>query len=229
MNTLSFPKTDSPLSHLIPTVRLPCLVAQTTGFGVGTNDAKVKFGESIVVFGAGGVGLNIVQAASMTSAYPIIAVDLHDNRLALAKKMGATHLYNANTTDPFLEIKKLLGDSAIDVFVDNTGLPEIISKGYEITASNGRVILVGVPKANDKTLLNTLPLHFGKTISGSFGGDTVPDADIPRYMTLYNLGLMNLEALITRVVSLDDINDAIDAMRDGSIQGRVIVRMGRSS
>ena len=130
------------------------------------------------------MGLNIVQAASMTSAYPIIAVDLHDNRLALAKKMGATHLYNANTTDPFLEIKKLLGDSIIDVFVDNTGLPEIISKGYEITASNGRVILVGVPKANDKTLLNTLPSILEKPYPDPFGGDTVPDADIPRYMTI---------------------------------------------
>ena len=73
--------------------------AVTTGFGVVTNNAQLKIGETVVVYGAGGIGLNIIQAAALTSAYPVIAVDLHDNRLALAQTMGATHLINARTED----------------------------------------------------------------------------------------------------------------------------------
>ena len=197
--------------------------AVTTGFGVVVNNAKMKIGESVVVFGAGGVGLNIIQAASLTSAYPIIAVDLFDGRLELAKKMGATHCINSNTEDASEAIKNILSEAALDVFIDNTGVPSIISLGYKLTHSQGRVILVGVPKAGNETTINTLPLHFGKVITGSHGGETIPEVDIPRYHEMYRGNRIKLKELITHRVPLSKINEAITGMRDGSIHGRVVI------
>lgn len=197
--------------------------AVTTGFGVVLNNAKLKIGETVVVFGAGGIGLNIIQAASLCSAYPIIAVDLFDGRLDLAKKMGATHVINAKNTDAFAEIKKIMGTQKLDVFIDNTGKPDIIRQGYDLTHAQGRVILVGVPKAGADTSLFTLPLHFGKIITGSQGGEAIPQEDIPRYHNLYRQGQIKLKELITKRVKLAQINEAISGMRDGSISGRVVV------
>ncbi|EHI48712.1 Zn-dependent alcohol dehydrogenase, class III [SAR116 cluster alpha proteobacterium HIMB100] len=199
--------------------------AVTTGFGVITNNAKLKIGESLVVYGAGGVGLNIIQAAAMTSAHPIIAVDIHPGRLQLATEMGATHTIDANSVIPQNEIKAIIGDSGLDVFVDNTGIPEIIETGYELTSSRGRVILVGVPKAGNKTSIFTLPLHFGKTVSGSHGGEAVPEIDIPRYLSLSEAGKMKLKNLITHRVSLSEINNGLAGMKNGTISGRVLVTM----
>jgi S-(hydroxymethyl)glutathione dehydrogenase/alcohol dehydrogenase len=102
--------------------------AVTTGFGVVVNNAKVRIGDSVVVYGAGGIGLNIVQAAYLAGAHPIIAVDLHDGRLELAGRMGATHLLNATETDVGKRIRDIIG--AADVFRDNTGLPTGIELGY---------------------------------------------------------------------------------------------------
>ena len=199
--------------------------AVTTGFGVITNNAKLKIGESIVVYGAGGVGLNIIQAAAMTSAHPIIAIDLYAGRLDIAQKMGATHIINGSTTNPETEIKKILSGSSVDVFIDNTGLPQIIELGFGLTGGKGRVILVGVPHAGNKTNIYTLPLHFGKSISGSHGGETIPHLDIPRYLSLQKSGKMKLENLITHRISLDGINDGIKGMKNGTIHGRVVIKM----
>src|SRR5690606_11444204 len=112
---------------------------------------------SVVVFGAGGIGLNIVQAAALSGAYPVIAVDLYDGRLGLAREMGATHLVNASSGDAFGQLDKVLNGRTLDVFIDNTGKPDIIRKGYESVQAQGRVVLVGVPKAGDETSLATLP------------------------------------------------------------------------
>lgn len=199
--------------------------AVTTGFGVVVNNAKLTIGESAVVFGAGGVGLNIVQAAALVSAYPIIAVDLYDNKLELAKKMGATHTINARTTDAREAIKAILGAAGADVFIDNTGQPPIIEMGYELTKPQGRVILVGVPKKGKTINVYSLPLHFGKVITGSHGGEAIPEVDIPRYLQLYREGRLHLKELITQRFTLDTINEAIDGMRSGAISGRCMVTM----
>ena len=140
--------------------------AVTTGFGVVENNANLKIGESVLVYGAGGVGLNIIQASKLKSAWPIIAVDLVDSRLELAGKLGATHLINGSNSDVEEEIKKIVGIKGLDVFIDNTGITEIMKKGFELTKNEGRIILVGVPKKGDELSIYTLPLHFGKVITG---------------------------------------------------------------
>jgi len=199
--------------------------AVTTGFGVVLNNAKLKIGESVAVYGAGGVGLNIVQAAAMVSAYPIIAVDLHDAKLRLALEMGATHLINAAREDAAKAIAAIAGAEGVDCFIDNTGLPVVIETGYRLTKPQGRVVLVGVPKKGNDISIHSLPLHFGKGLAGSHGGEAIPETDIPRYQNLFRHGRMKLRELITDRFSLDQINTAIDKMRAGTLVGRCLIRM----
>jgi len=197
--------------------------AVTTGFGVVENNAKLKMGEAVVVFGAGGVGLNIIQAAAMVSAWPIIAIDRYDSRLDLAKQLGASHCINSNTIDAEAAIKDVLSGQVLDVFIDNTGVPEIIELGYRLSHALGRVILVGVPRLGNNLSLYSLPLHFGKQLTGSQGGETHPQHDIPRYLRLQQQGRLKLEPLVSAHYPLEQINSAIDAMRDGAIAGRVMI------
>lgn len=199
--------------------------AVTTGFGVVENNANLRIGESVVVFGAGGIGLNIVQAAALVSAYPIVAVDRYENKLSLARVMGASHLVNTSLGDARQAILDSVGPAGADVFIDNTGQPAIIEMGYQVTKPQGRVVLVGVPRKGQDASIHTLPLHFGKRITGSHGGEALPHADIPRYQQLYRAGRIRLRELVTDYCTLDQINDAIARIRNGQVAGRCLVRM----
>jgi S-(hydroxymethyl)glutathione dehydrogenase/alcohol dehydrogenase len=200
--------------------------AVTTAFGVINNNAQLKIGQSIIVFGAGGVGLNIVQGAAMVGAYPIIAVDLHDNRLELAKRLGATHLINSRTSDAEAEIRKIIGNDGVDAAVDNTGNVKVIELLYALTNSTGRTILVGVPPKESKASIHTLPLHFDRSLFGSHGGECQPDVDIPRYVRLCQAGKLSFKGIVGKRYPLTEINQAISDITDGSIAGRAIVTMG---
>jgi len=199
--------------------------AVTTGLGTINNNAKLKFGDSVIIFGSGGIGLNMIQGAKMASAYPIVAVDLFDERLEFGKKFGATHTINTKNQDLYNEIEKIIGKSKFDVVIDNTGNTDVISKGYDLTSESGRLVLVGVPRKGDKANFYTLPIHFGKKIVGSHGGDTNPTVDIPKYVKLYEENILDLDSLITNIYTLGNINSAINDMRDGNIAGRCIVKM----
>ena len=213
---------DTP-AHILPL--FGC--ALTTGFGAVTNNAKVKLGEAVVVLGAGGVGLNIIQAAALSGAFPIIAVDLHNNRLDLARKLGATHTVNGAATDTRTAIKDILASvhmpQGADVCIDNTGQSQCIAMAYELTHAQGRTVCVGVPAQNDATTMYTLPLHFGKSITGSHGGETVPHEDIPRYLRFVQSKNIDLNVLISERYPLEEINTAIDNMRSGEISGRCLI------
>lgn len=195
--------------------------AVTTALGIINNDAKVKIGQSIAVFGCGGVGLNVVQAAAMVSADPIIAIDIYDSKLEFARKFGATHVLNGKTADLRAEIKKIAG--LVDVAVENTGNVKLIELAYELTAPQGRTILVGVPRHNEDITIHSLPLHFGKVLTGCEGGQTNPPVDIPRYLRLYRAGKLKLDGIITHRFPLEKINAALDTVRSGEA-GRCIVQ-----
>lgn len=198
--------------------------AITTGFGVIDNDAKLKIGESVVIFGSGGIGLNMIQAAKLKGAYPIIAVDIYDERLDLAKKHNADFLINSRIEkDIRRSILNISKD--IDVFVDNTGNVDVIELGYDLVNEKGRVVLVGVPKYDEKISINTLPLHFGKKLIGSEGGSTDPSIDIPKYLKLVDQGILDISKQITQVCSLTDINDAISDMKNGVNKGKIIIEL----
>jgi S-(hydroxymethyl)glutathione dehydrogenase/alcohol dehydrogenase len=200
--------------------------AVTTGFGVINNNAQLKIGQSIAVFGAGGIGLNIVQAAALVSAHPIIAVDLFDNRLDLARSLGATHLINSREQDAESEVRKIAGPQGVDAAIDNTGNVKVIEMAYRLTGARGRTVLVGVPPKESAAAIYTLPLHFEKTITGSHGGEALPEHDIPNYVRLVLSGKLDLRPLIGRCYPLTEINQALADMRSGEIAGRAIVRIG---
>ena len=199
--------------------------AVTTAVGVINNDAQLKIGQSIVIFGIGGVGLNIAQAAQMVSGNPIIGVDIVDSKIEKSKSWGVNYGFNSVTTpDLKAQILRLVGSGGADVVVDTTGRPRVIELAYELTHADGRTILVGVPRKGDNVNIYTLPLHFNKILTGSHGGSAVPDIEIPRLIRLVNQGLMKLDGLFTHKFSLANINDAIAALRSGEA-GRVLIKM----
>ena len=197
--------------------------AVTTGLGTIENKARVRFGDIVVVFGAGGIGLNLIQGASLAGAAQIVAVDLHDNRLELAKQLGATDVINGTHEDAFEAISRALNGEAADIFIENTGKPDVIAKGYHVIIASGLVVLVGVPKTGAEANIHTLDLHFGKSITGTTGGEAQPHLDIPRYMRLFERRRMSLAPLITEVAPLEKINHLIEGMRSGRTAGRCLI------
>ena len=197
--------------------------AVTTAAGVISNDAKLKLGESVVVFGVGGVGLNVIQFADLAGANPIIAVDLIDEKLEMAKQRGATHLVNPSRLDVASEIRKIVGDAGPDKVIETTGVKSVIEQAYELTHADGTCVLVGVPR--EKVTIYTLPIHFNKTLTGSHGGSARPHIDIPRIMRLASAGRISFEGIITDEYPLDEVNSALDKMLSGR-SGRILLRIG---
>ncbi|HXT41008.1 MAG TPA: zinc-binding dehydrogenase [Candidatus Angelobacter sp.] len=198
--------------------------AVTTALGLINNLAQLKIGQSIAVLGCGGVGLNVVQGAAMVAADPIIAIDIHDHKLDLARSFGATHLINTTRSDLRDEVRKIVGRAGVDVFVENTGLVNLIEAAYELTGARGRTILVGVPRHDQDITIHSLPLHFGKVLTGCEGGSSDPNVDIPRYLNLYAKGKLDLDRLITHRHPLSGINRALDEFRSGLV-GRCVITM----
>jgi S-(hydroxymethyl)glutathione dehydrogenase/alcohol dehydrogenase len=195
--------------------------AVTTAAGVVNNDAHVKIGESVVIFGVGGVGLNLVQFAYLAGANPIVAIDLIDSKLDMAKARGATHCLNSGKlTDVAGEIRKIVGSKGPDKVLETTGVKSVIELAYELTNSDGTCVLVGVP--NEKVTIYTLPIHFNKVLTGSHGGDARPHVDIPRIIGLMKAGRISFDGIITHQFGLDQVNDAINLVRSGTA-GRVLL------
>jgi S-(hydroxymethyl)glutathione dehydrogenase/alcohol dehydrogenase len=199
--------------------------AITTAIGVINNNAQVKVGQSVVVFGVGGVGLCIAQAAQLVSAYPVVAIDVVDSKLEMAKRFGATHCINSkNVSDIEKAVRDIVGAQGADVVVETTGIARVIETAYGLAYSKGKTILVGVPRKGDNISIYSLPLHFKKILTGSEGGDSEPHNDIPRYVRLVQAGKFRLDGLITHEFPLEKINQAIALVRAGEA-GRVVVKM----
>ena len=199
--------------------------AITTGFGVVHHDARLCIGESIVVLGVGGVGLAVVLGASLAGAHPIVAVDVSSAKLEMARRYGATHTVLGGTTRVGDEIRCCLEGRGADVAVENTGRPEVIETSYEITHARGRTILVGVPPAGARISIDSMPLHFGKVMTGSHGGGSVPSDDIPRYLRMEAAGRFGLQDMISHRYELENVNLALEAMRRGEVI-RAVIAMG---
>ena len=198
--------------------------AVTTAFGVVDNDAQLKIGQSVLIFGIGGVGLSIAQAASMKSGYPIVGVDVTDKKLRIGKSFGLTHGLSASRKDLDGQIREIVGSAGADVVIETTGNSRVIEEAYNLTHPDGKTILVGVPNKGDNISIPSLPLHFNRVLTGSHGGGSVPDQDIPRIIRLIDAGKLNVEGLITHEFSLDNINEAVEVFRSGEA-GRVILSM----
>ncbi len=198
--------------------------------GVGAiSKAGIEPGNSVVILGAGGVGQNLIQGAALVSAYPIVAVDLADEKLHLARQLGATHCINAKTCDLSREIPSIVGDDLADVVIDSTGHVEMLEIAYQLTRTDGVTMLISGPKVGYNVSLNPGPLHFGRTVTGfQVITESQPHHQIPRYIKLANAGKLKLKELITDSASLDDINTVVAKMRSGKLTGRCIIELGAS-
>jgi len=196
-----------------------CLLADTltTGFGVINNDAKVKLGEAVVIIGCGGIGLGTVLGAKLAGAHPVIAVDVQDHKLEVAARYGATHVINSTNEDFSEAILKLLGGARPDVVVDGTGNPAVLEKAFALAGNFARVVGVGVMAHDRKISLNTLPLHLGKVLRGSHGGESLPAEDIPRYLRMMRDGRFDPKGFVSHRISLAEVNDGIAKMRSGEV------------
>lgn len=203
-----------------------CLLgcAVTTGVGVILNEARVRPGESVAVFGCGGVGLNAIQGALYAKAYPIIAVDREPESLKMASEFGATHFINSKSEDVLGEIKKITQDKGANFVIITAASPAFIEAALETSSIPGSVYLAGVPPAGSKITIDALSIHRKRTLTGSYGGGCVPDRDIVRYLELYRKGHIKLKELIFKVVTLEDIGKGVGLLMCGS-PGRCIVDM----
>jgi len=197
----------------------------TTAFGIINNEAKLKFGESILVIGCGGVGLNVLQGAKLASAFPIVGIDINESKRKLCQDF-TTHFINSTTQDIVTELSNF-NIKNFDVIIDTTGNDSIISKTLNLLSDSGRYILVGQTKPEQSIKIENAVHLFGgegKTIMATQGGKTSPTNDIQRYIKLHKAGLINLENIVTHEFGLDEINDAFDLLRSGQA-GRIMIKM----
>jgi Zn-dependent alcohol dehydrogenase len=191
--------------------------ALTTAMGIIDNEVDLKFGESVAVIGTGGVGLNLIQAAAMKSACPIIAVDNNLSKAQMCLDLGASKFYTS--------IDQIEGK--VDIVIDTTGIPEVISQGISILSNTGRMILVGQPAPGKFVeVMNAVNLFngIGQSIKATQGGKTNPQEDIPRYIRLHKEGLLDVSKLITHTFTLDQINEAFDLLKSGNA-GRIMIKI----
>ena len=199
--------------------------AITSGFGAVNNDAKVKIGQSLLIFGLGGMGLSISEACSLVSANPIVGIDIHDSKLKLSQKFGVTHtILNKNSDTVSKKIREIFGEKGPEIVFETTGDSKLMEKAYEITPNDGKTIFVGVP--NDKISIYSLPLAFDKKIEVSHGGDSTPDKEIPRYIKLSENKGIDYKKFITDEFDLKGVNDAIKLFRSGKA-GRIILKISK--
>ncbi len=185
-----------------------------TGVGAVMNTAKVTMGSSVAVFGCGGVGLSIIQAACLSGAYPIIAVDVADAKLELAKRLGATHCVNSITEKVVRRITEING-RGVDYAFEAIGLPEVVAQAFDATDSAGTTLMVGMPPAGATVPVSGMGLLVGKTLKGAYYGSTRFRIDMPALVDLYMAGKLKLDELITHTYALDGINEAFDLLRNG--------------
>jgi Zn-dependent alcohol dehydrogenase len=195
-----------------------------TGLGAVINRARVGPGSSVVVIGAGGVGLNSIQGAHLVGAHPIIAIDLLDNKLKTAYTFGATHALNATKEDIQTAVSEITGGRLADYVFVTGGTTSATEQAYSMTRKRGMVVLVGIPD-----WISAMPVPIGPTvltekiITGSLMGTTRLSVDIPWLVALYKENRLKLDELITARYSLDQINDALVAMQSGSVLRNVIL------
>ena len=211
----------------------PVGCAVMTGVGAAINAAQVRPGDSVAVFGVGGVGLSVVAGAAISGAYPIIVVDLSDEKLEFAKKFGATHGINASRDDAVAKIREMMGggmtagvDHAFDAIGAKVTMEQVLMAARARRPGEregGQGIIVGVPHGEPATPVMGM-LFGGKVYRGAPGGCSIPDRDFPMMIRWFQEGRLPLDQLVTKEYSLEQINEACTDLRAGKIAGRAIVK-----
>ena len=195
-----------------------------TGFGAVVNRARVEVMSSCVIIGAGGVGLNSIQGAAISGAYPVVAVDVEDSKLKAAKTFGATHTINSAKEDPVKAVKELTEGAGADYVFITVGNCKVIQDGVAMSGPRGMTVIVGLPRFTDA--ISFSPFVFIKderVLTGSFMGTTQLQTDIPKLVQLYKAGILKLDELITHRFPLEKVNEAIDEVLAGKALRNVIM------
>jgi Zn-dependent alcohol dehydrogenase len=196
--------------------------AVLTGVGAVVNTARVEPGTSVAVFGLGGVGLSTVLGARAAGAFPIVAVDLLEVKLALARELGATHTLNANNGDVVEVIKELTGGGVHYAF-ESVGNERVLVQAYQATRRGGTTVTIGLPHPSRQFSIPAVSLVAEeRTVKGSYMGSAVPRRDIPRLIGLYQAGQLPVNRLLSREIRLDEVNSAFDGLASGATVRQVI-------
>jgi S-(hydroxymethyl)glutathione dehydrogenase / alcohol dehydrogenase len=199
-----------------------CAVA--TGFGAVVNTARVPVGATVAVIGCGGVGLSIVQGARAASASPIIAVDLRADKLALARRLGATHDIDGSGTDAVAAVQELTGGRGVDFAFEAIGAPRAIEQAAAMLAPAGTLVIVGQTPEGAEVRLDPFRISDRELrVIGSNYGSCRPAIDFPRILDLDRQGILDLEALITDRITLGAVNEAFANMHEGAGARSVII------
>jgi S-(hydroxymethyl)glutathione dehydrogenase/alcohol dehydrogenase len=197
----------------------------TTGLGAALNTAGVTPGSSVAVIGCGGVGQSVIQGARIAGAATIVAIDPVEGRRDASLGVGATHAVDPSATDPVEEVRALTGGRGADFSFEVVGNPELIVQAFDMARLEGVVTMVGMP-AKDTTF--TLPaisaVFSGKRLAGSVVGGSQILRDIPRFIHLAEAGKFDLGSLVSKRITLDEINDGIDALERAEGVRTVIVQ-----
>jgi alcohol dehydrogenase len=197
--------------------------AVLTGVGAVVNTAQVRAGATVAVVGLGGVGLASVLGALASGARQVIAVDLSEDKLALAKSFGATHTFNAGAADTIEAIKQA-SSGGVDYALEMAGSVRAFELAYKITRRGGTTVTAGLPPPNATWGLSPLNLVAEeRTVKGSYIGTCVPSRDLPRYIDLYRQGRLAIDRLKTGTLSLDEINLGFDKLHEGKAVRQVVV------
>ena len=203
-------------------VMLGC--ALPTGMGAVLNTARAEAGSSIVVMGAGGIGLCAVMAAKASGCVPIIAVDPNPMKRKLALELGATHAFDPTVADPVKEIR-LLTNGGADYAIEATGRPDVmLQAAHCVRPQGGRAVIVGNAHAGSHIQLDPRILNDGKSLLGTWGGDSQPDRDVPRFARLMSAGRIAVRPLLSDPYRLENINAALDDLEAGRV-GRPLIDM----
>ncbi len=197
--------------------------AVLTGVGAVVNTAQVRAGQSVVVVGLGGVGLAAVMGALASGAAPVVAVDLSEDKLALARSLGAVRTVNAADADAVDQVRALTGGGA-DFAFEMAGSVRALDAAWRMTRRGGTTVTAGLPPPEAALAVNVVSLvGEERTLKGSYIGTCVPSRDIPRYIALYRQGRLPVDRLMSGTIGLDQINSGFDRLADGEVV-RLVVR-----
>ena len=194
------------------------------GLGAAINTGGVSRGDSVAVFGCGGVGDAAIAGAKLAGAHTIIGVDIDDRKLEWAKEFGATHTVNASQTDPVEAIRALTGGNGANITIEAVGSPRTYEQAFYARDHAGTLVQVGVPSPDMKIELPLIEL-FGRggSLKSSWYGDCLPSRDFPMYIDLYLQGRLDLDKFVSETIPLDGVEDAFHKMERGEVLRSVVV------
>ena len=194
------------------------------GLGAAVNTGGVGRGDSVAVFGCGGVGDAAIAGSRLAGAHTIIAIDIDDRKLQWARDFGATHTINARETDPVAAVRELTGGHGVNVAIEAVGHPQTFEQAFYARDHAGTVVLVGVPNP-EMTIELPLIEVFGRggAVKSSWYGDCLPTRDFPMFIELYRQGRLDLDKFVSETIAISDVEDAFHKMERGEVLRSVVV------